>query len=505
MTSAVTLDGQSLDIDTVNRIACGRLQVEIAEQSRHAIGRGRAIVDRYIEQGIPAYGLNTGLGARVGETLPAADLTRFSYHLVRGRAQAVGALLDPQTVRTIMAIRLNTMLTGAAGASVEVAEMLCEALNRNLIAAMPSTGSIGAGDLVVMAALPHALIGEGDMLVDGRRVAAADVLMKENVQALSLGPKDGLLLCNNPCFSIAGATMSAIAARHCVDALQIAVALSFEGFRGNTTPLSASVAGIRPQHGQTEAAQQLRKLLDGGDLLDPGKARRLQDPLSFRCVAQVNGSALAALHRLGEALQIEINSCADSPVVLIDEDRIVTSGNFHVPQLSLALDTLARALAWAATDSVSRIQRMMTSALSDLPPLLSSQETRRAGFAPILKPIEALRAEIIHLSDPVPVLPSFNADGIEDSLTLAPQAAKKLNELAAKLSLLASCELAAATQAIDLAKPERIGTRLQAAYRAVRDICPPLIDDRPIGREIEQIANDLVAGGQLARIVGLYA
>ena len=503
MTGPVELTGHGLDPATVAAVADGGAKVAIAATARQAMQKGRAIVERYIAEGIPAYGLNTGLGARAVQTLPADEIAAFSSHLVRGRAQGIGEPLEPAEVRAVMLARLNTLLTGAAGASPHIADHLTEALNKNVIAVMPRTASIGAGDLTAMAALPHALIGEGEILIDGTTVAAADALKTLGLESLQLGPTDGLVLCNITAFSTGLAALAANAAQRALTGLQIAAAMSFEGFRGNTSPIDAAVAGTRPQAGQIDAAGQLRHLLEGGLLLEQGAARRLQDPLSFRCVAQVNGSASAQLHALEEALAIELNHAADNPLVLIDEDRITSSGNFHLPHLSLQLDGAARALAWSANDAVSRVQRLMNAELSGLPPLLSSTRTGRAGFGPLLKPLEALRAEIVHLSNPVPVMASHNADGIEDSATFAPLAAQKLKQLTAKLNLLAAFELIAAAQAIDLAKPDKIAPRVLKAHHAIRDICPFIDEDRPLGRQIEAIADRLVASGKLMELTGL--
>ncbi|NNE22302.1 MAG: histidine ammonia-lyase [Rhizobiales bacterium] len=503
MTGPIELTGHDLNPESLAAVAEGGAPVTIADTARRAMRTGRAVVDKYIAEGIPAYGLNTGLGARAAETLPADEIAAFSAHLVRGRAQGIGAPLLPAEVRAVMLARLNTLLTGAAGASPHIADHLAEALNRNIIAVMPRTASIGAGDLTAMAALPFALIGEGEILIDGAPVPAAEALKAHGLEPLELGPKDGLVLCNITAFSVGLAGLAANAARRALTGLQIAAALSFEGFRGNTSPLEDAVAGTRPQAGQVVAAAQLRHLLQGGLLLDQGAARRLQDPLSFRCVAQVNGSAGAQLGALEDAVTIELNHSADNPLVLVGENRITSSGNFHLPHLSLQIDGTARALAWSANDAVSRIQRMMNAALSGLPPLLSSHATGRAGFGPLLKPLEALRAEIIHLSAPVPVMASHNADGIEDSLTFAPLAAQKLSQLTAKLNLIAAFELIAAAQAVDLAQPQKVAPRLAKVHRAVRGICPFIEEDRPLGRQIEAVAEELVASGRLAQITGL--
>lgn len=500
MSKPIILDGQSLDPATVERIAMNAAQVEIARSTRRAMAAGRRIVERYIKDKLPAYGLTTGLGMRVGEMLPDKTIADFSYRMVRGRAQGLGQALSEAAARAVMAVRLNTMLTGAAGQSIGLADHLAEALNRRLAAVMPSTASIGAADLVAMAALGHGLIGEGEMLFRGKRMPGAEALKAAGLAPFVLRPKDGQVLCNNTAFTSGLAALAAARAGRAIESHIAAAALSFEGFRGNSSPLQPDVLALRPQAGEAEAGQQLRRFLKGGLLLNKGEARRLQDPLSFRCTCQVFGAAFAESERFGKAVTVEINGSSDNPAVIEAEDHIVTTGNFHLLQLSLAADSLARALAWCTTDSVSRIARLMNPSFSGLPPLLSSSATERGGFGPLMKPAEALRAEIVHLSNPVPVMASHNADGQEDSLSHAPLAMQKLDALLERYELAVAMELIAAAQSVDLAKPRRIAPKLARVHEAVRRLHPFLDDDRPIGREIEGVARDIVRSGMLLQL-----
>lgn len=498
--AAVILDGRSLDPKGVERVAQGE-KVAIDDTARALIARGRRIVEKHLSEGIPVYGLNTGLGARAGQMLKPEALAEFSVRMVRGRAQGLGPPLTPEDARAVMVVRLNTLLTGAAGASPAVADALVQALNRNVIPVMPRHASIGAGDLVAMAALPHALIGEGEILVAGERRPAADALKAAGLVPLVLAPKDGQVLCNSTAFSVGLAALAAVQARRAVTSLQIAGALSFVGFRGNRTPFRKAATRIRPQPGEIEAGDELLALTDGGAA--EVKVRRFQDPLSFRCMPQVHGAAYAEAARLEAALAVELNSVADNPVVLLDEEKIIGTSNFHMPHLTLALDSMARALALAATDSVSRIQRLMSPSFSDLPPLLSSESTDRAGFGPLMKPAEALRAEIIHLAHPVPILPSHNADGQEDAATFSALAAQKLGELLDRLDLLIALELLAGAQAVDLAGVKELPAPLAPVYKAVRAVSGFIDDDRPLGREIERIAAELVRAGELVSVTGI--
>ena len=508
MSDPVSLDGTKLTPALLLDVANGA-PVAVALSAKNVMARGRSIVERYFAESIPAYGLTTGLGMRADRMLSRAEASQFSYRLVRGRSQGVGDPLNPQLVRAIIAVRLNTMLSGEAGASPSLADALVDVLNHNVIPFVPRIGSIGAGDLVVMSAIAHALIGEGEFLVAGQRRAAREVLREVGMEPIALHPKDGLVMCNSTALSAASSALTTAKAGSVFDAMQTAAALSLEAFVANVSPFDPSVLRARPQPGQVRAGDQIRNLLAGGNLLNEGAARRLQDPLSLRCISQTHGVFLCALDALRAEVHVHLNSSPDNPVVLLDEGRCVSSGNFHTPGLTHNLDATARSLAWCANDSVSRIQRLMHAPHSGLPALLSADTADTAGFGPLLKPIEALRAEILHLSTPVPILPSHNADGIEDTATFTPLAAEKLDTMLDRMALLVAFELIAACQAIDLrggqataggAADPALGPSLRATYRALRTTSRFIDHDRPMGREVESIARDVLAGQMTLRV-----
>ncbi len=499
--AAVLLTGRTLKISDVETVAFDGRPVEIHENCRKQMAAGRAVVERYFKDNIPAYGLNTGLGVRATGMLSADEAADFSMKMVRGRAQAVGQPLPVPAARAAMLVRLNTLLTGEAGVNPGIAEALMDALNAGLTPVMPAVGSIGAGDLVVMASIPHALSGEGDAYLGGERMAASVALKRAGLKPLQLGPKDGLALCNNQAHSASLACLAARSARNLLDAANVSAALVMEGFRANLSPLQVAAAAVRPQAGQVETAKVLRGLLEGSALMKDGAARRLQDPISLRSTIQTHGSVFAALGILESAISVEINHSSDNPAVLIPQGCIVSTGNYHTPWLAQTLDSTSRALAVLANDAVSRIHRLCTPEISGLAPLLSSAATDRAGFGPLLKPVEALRASIIHLANPVPVLPGFNAGGVEDAATFAPLAASKLMQLCEQLSYLLAYELLAGAQALDLARPANVAPRVAKAHQQVRTLSAFLADDRPVGREVEAIACELVLMGGLVKKV----
>jgi histidine ammonia-lyase len=485
------------DLGPAGVVAVARLgrAVEIAPAGRARIEAGGAALEQALADGRPMYGLTTGLGARVGEALPPTDPAELSARIVRGRATAVGEPLPEAAVRAAMVVRLNGLCAGGAGVTAGAADTIAAMLNAGVHPVIPRTGSIGAGDLCLLAHLGLVLLGEGEAVVAGERLGGAEALRRAGIPVPRLGPRDGLAVCNASAVSAGVAALAAEAAGNLLEAVQIAAALSMEGFRASTTPIDAAVAGAHPAPGQEWEAAGLRQLLAGGSLLEEGGARRLQDPLSFRCASHVHGSMRLALDVLAGAIRPELNGAGDNPVVLAD-GRVVSTGNFHTPALALALDAAAIAVAQVAAPAAERPARLATERLSGLAGNLTGSEGR-SGVAPLLKTAQALAVEIRHLAAPLALDPRFGADGVEDDSTNAAQAALRLDAQLALLGRLVALELVCAAQAVDLAGPERLGRGTAAAHACVRELVQPLHDDRPLGADVERVAGELVGSGLL--------
>ena len=497
MDDAVLLTGHDMDLADVRALARGGVRAEIDAATRARIAEGAAAVARAAARGTPVYGVTTGLGPRVVTAVDGDEAAAFSLATVRGRANAAGEPLPAEVVRAAMAIRVNGLCTGGAGAGLAVADGLAALLNAGVHPRVPRHGSVGAADLCLLAHVGLTLIGEGEAEVGGQSMPSAAALTRAGLAPVTLGPKDGLAICSSSAVSAGVAALALIDATELLDALQVAAALSMEGFRANLSPLDPRVVAARPAPGQAWSAAGLRALLAGGELERPGAARRLQDPLSFRCASQIHGSVRTALDLLGAAIAPELNGAADNPLVLAGDDEILSTGNFHVPALTLALDATAIALAQAAAAATERQARLKTERLSGLPAGLTAAGTTGSGLAPLTKTAQALTLEIRHLAAPLAIHPTVGADGVEDDSTGSLQAALRVRDQLERLALLVALELLVAAQAVDCAAPARLGAGTAAAQRCVRGHVEPLREDRPIGPDVDRLAAAALASGDL--------
>ena len=317
-----------------------------------------------------------------------------------------------------------------------------------------------------------------------RAVGVGPPAPREDVRAMIAARLMGLCAGRSDAAALLGAQLAA-------------AALSFEAYRGNLSPLDPRATEARPAPGQALAASRIMALLADGALPRPGGPRRLQDPLSFRCVASVAGAALAALEAARTSVEIELGAGADNPAVFAADGSVLSNGNFDTTHLALALEGLGLSLARVAALSVERIMQLMSPGSSGLPRFLAVGEGRN-GLATLQKTASALMAEIQHLANPMPVVLSPVADRVEDYGTMAPAIVRKTRGIVAHMRLLTAVEMLVSAHAVDLRGETELGCGTGPLHAAIRALVPPLDDDRPSAPDIAAL-EEAIAGGLIDR------
>ncbi|WP_343211612.1 aromatic amino acid lyase (plasmid) [Aliisedimentitalea scapharcae] len=499
------LDGTALTVEDLHRASHRVPRIDLDPDALRAMAASHALVQQAIREKVAVYGVTTGLGARSTEVLDTDALSEFSVQTLRGRAHAIGPEEQREVIRAGMIVRLNTLLCGHSGARPELAQHLADCLEADLTPVCGQIGSIGAADLVLNATVGLALIGEGEMRqANGEVSSSAELMRAHGIEPFVLAPREGLALANHT-GSVAGAAALALyEAQTAFEAAQTAVALSMVGFRANLGPLDPTILAVKPHPGQISVAAGLSHRLDGSALMDPAQARRLQDPLCFRNVVQIHGTTQTALTQAIECLRIEINSASDNPVALVDSRKIISSGAFFTSEVTSVIETLNRSIVPLVFAQLARISKLLNPVFSDLPSFLAKPNSASNGFAPIMKPAEALASEIAHQAQPVPIWPSLNANGVEDCMTGSPTAVKALRQIIDRLRRLTAIELMVAGQAVDLHGVNgALSPALIDVLTNLRKISEPLGADRPLGLDIETIAEAIgengFAGGVMSR------
>jgi histidine ammonia-lyase len=381
--------------------------------------------------------------------------------------------------------------TGGSGLSPTVFVALVDALNAGVHPVMPSLGSIGAGDLVLMTALARLLTGEGDADYQGRRMPAAKALMMARLVPISLAPKDGLSLINASAVSAGSGALVVTDALSALAQQHQAGALTMEGIGANRTILDPRLHMARPAAGQQEAAKALQYLLARDEAPAP---TTLQDPLSIRCMPSIHGALIEAIGQARHAVEIELNAAADNPLVLSDDGLVLSTGNFHTASLSLAFETLGLAIAQCAAASAARFIQLTGSGRNGLPKYLSPVGGASAGFVPLQKTATSILAAIRHRANPVMLDFLAVSEGVEDHATQTPLAVAKCAGMVALWRRLIALELMAAAQAVDLRDGLTLAPRTAAIHRAIRALVPSLKEDRPLGIDAEALFAALANG-----------
>ena len=484
----ITLNGSDLTVTQVVAAARHGEAVVLAPEAIAAMGYARTVVQEALKQSEPVYGLTTGVGERKAYLLDPAARQRFNHRLVLNHRIAQGDAAPADVVRGAMLCLANSYATGITGVRPVLAQMIVTLLNEGFAPPVRRLGSIGQGDLGPMADLAHGLITRS-----GFEVA-------EN---------EGLALVSSNAFTTAWACLATADAGALLAVFDVAGALDLEAFGANVACLDPVIEQIRPFPGLAATLHQMRLLLAGSYLWQPGAARFLQDPLTFRCLPQIHGAARDALGYVMNILQIELNSSQSNPVVVpggnepgepgSEQGRIVSVGNFDIGHLAAALDFLRIALAPVVTSANERAVKLLQAPYSGLTAgLAAGAGSPDDALAELAVAGQAITVEARTLAHPVSyeLASSVKGEGIEDRATMAPLSARRLADMTALSARVAAIEFVVAAQAIDLRAPGQLGLGTGRAYRMVRELVPFTQADGTLPADLEPLI-ELVTRGTL--------
>jgi histidine ammonia-lyase len=454
-----------LKIADVVRVATRGADVVLDAGAHERMDDARAVIECLLERDEPVYGLTTGVGPQKTVGVTASEQEHFNRLMVLGHCVGHGELAPPAFVRAALLVRAEGLALGAAGVRPSIAEALIEALNAGVTPSVHLIGSIGQSDLSPMAEIARALIGVGE---------GAEQLARAGLRPLRLAHREALALISSNAFSVGIAALALARSASALRALELSAALAYEGYVANVSALTSEIAALRPHEGIRATIEHMRELLAGGALLlGTCPPRSLQDPLCFRTVPQAHAAARHALGHASELLEIELRSAADNPAVLIEQGRAFSHGNHDIAPIAVALDYARLGLAQAITIANERIQKLLDARFSGLPSgLRARDDLAEDGLAVIGHGSTALAAESRLLAAPVTLeqTTSSAAEGIEDRVTLAPVAARRLHEMAGHAVRLAAVELIAGAQAVDLrGRASELGHGTAWAYSSTRE------------------------------------
>ena len=478
----IALDGRTLTPAGVVAIARRRARAELAPAARERNAAAEHLVRDLIERGDLLYGVTTGVGALRGQPTELEDPSHHQWRLLRSHAGGGGAPLATEVVRAAMAVRVNQLGAGGAGVGDGLLDALLGALRADVTPFARELGSLGTGDLTVLAAIGAALGGEGECWVGDEVVPAADALAAAGLAQVTYGPRDGLAFMSSNAVSIGQAALVFHDASRLLDAALGVAALSYDATDADLAPLDPRVHAARPHRGQVEVARRLRGLL-GEHVRGPGRA--VHDAFVFRCVPQVEGTQFEALERLLNVLEIELNIAGENALMLPGDGVALPNGNFHAGVLTLALDSLRGAMAQSASLIAARVSALLDPEVTGLTPQLAQNPGPDSGAMILEYTAHAAAAEVRSLAASAASQTTTVQSGIESHANFAGHSARRTSDALARMSVAVSAELVLSVRALRLRGREPAGAGVRRLYEAAAGRLDAEMADRPLSSDLE--------------------
>lgn len=468
--STIALDGESLSLADVVSVARGGAKAELTEGARERMRASRALVEKFVAEGRTVYGITTGFGVFSEVSIPPDQVRELQRRLILSHCAGIGEAYPDEVSRAMMLLRANALAKGCSGIRVEVVETLLAMLNAGFAPVIPSQGSVGAsGDLAPLAHLASTMIGEGQVRIGNRTIPAAEALGSIGVRLVVLEAKEGLALINGTQAICAMASLALDRAAMLLDIADLVAAMTLDALLGTDAAFDPRIHAVRPHPGQMLVARRMRELLVGSELRESHRAcRRVQDAYSLRCVPQVHGAVRDAVGFASGKIAIEINSATDNPLIFVEDETVVSGGNFHGAPVAMACDVATLSLVDLASISERRIERLVNPQLSDLPPFLVKEGGLNSGFMIAQVTAAALVSESKTLSHPASVDSIPTSANKEDHVSMGPIAAWKLARVVENVGAVLAIEAMAAAQALEFRRPLRSSKAVEGAVAAIR-------------------------------------
>jgi histidine ammonia-lyase len=476
--------------------------IALAKSAYPVIATSAAAVQAILAKGDAAYGINTGFGLLAKTRIPDDKLEQLQRNLILSHSVGTGELLSDGVVRLILLMKIGSLARGFSGVRPLIVDTLIALYNAGIMPAIPAKGSVGAsGDLAPLSHMTLAMLGVGQVRVQGKLVDAAEALAGAGIAPVVLAAKEGLALINGTQVSTALTLHGLFMAERLLAAGTVSGALSLDAAKGSDAPFDARVHAARGQPGQIASAAMYRQLVTGSAIRASHLVgdERVQDPYSLRCQPQVMGACLDLIRNAAKTLLIEANAVTDNPLIFPEEGgaAIVSGGNFHAEPVAFAADTLALAIAEIGALSERRIALLIDATLSGLPPFLVTDPGVNSGFMIAHVTAAALASENKSLAHPASVDSLPTSANQEDHVSMATFAGRRLEDMAQNTAVIVGIELLAAAQGIDFHRPLRTSEPLELVHAKLRARVPFFDADRFFAPDIEA-AKRMVVDGELS-------
>ena len=473
--------GKRLSIEEVVRVARHGETVELAPEALERIRTCRAMLDRKILAHETMYGVNTGIGEFSEVVLSDEQVRQFQRYLIYNHAAGIGKPAPVEHVRAAMLSRVAVHARGYSGCRPEITQTYVAMLNRGVTPIACEKGSVGAcGDLSPMSQIALSLMGEGECFYQGERMPTRAAMEQAGIPVPGLQARDGLAAINGSNLITGMGCLLLHDVERWIKQAEITAAMSLEALLANMRPYQAKLHELRGFRGAVTCAANLRRLMDGSDLVTGKLKVKVQDAYSMRSTPQVIGALRDAMAYARAQLEIELNGVADNPIFVAENDLVLTGANFQGSPVSMPIDLVAAGVTMVSVLSERRLNRLLNPALSvGLPAFLTKGAGMFSGHMLSQYTADMLIVEQRILSNPSCTQSIPAAADQEDFVSMGMNGALKAKQILENAHGVLSIELIAAAQALDF-REFTPGTGVRAAHRAVRKTVEHLDVDRPL-------------------------
>jgi histidine ammonia-lyase len=450
------------------------------------------------------YGINTGLGPMAQYKISDDDQRQLQYNLIRSHSSGAGRPFDVECSMATMLARLNSLMQGYSGIHRDVVELLRDLLNAGISVCIFEKGGVGAsGDLVQLAHLALNLIGEGEVVEQGRIQNAAEVFARHNIRPLQIHLREALAIMNGTSAMTGVGMVNVIQSRRLLACSVALSAMTNELMKSFDDHFSFELNHVKHHRGQTKVAEIIRALLHDSKLIRKRPEHlyhrkieeavftdKVQEYYSLRCVPQILGPVYDTLHEVTVTLEDEVNSVNDNPVIDHEREMVYHGGNFHGDYVALAMDKLKIVITKLTMLSERQLNYLLNDKLNQkLSPFINLGKLGlNFGLQGMQFTATSTTAENQTLSFPMYLHSISNNNDNQDIVSMGCNAALITRKVIDNCFDVLAVQAMAVAQAVDFLQcHSRLSTFTSRFYHEMREITEPVVEDRPRYSDIQAV------------------
>ncbi len=475
---------EKITVTQLAEIVENGVKIALSDEAKKRVVDCRNYLDKKIETSDePIYGITTGFGSLCNVSIDHDSLCDLQRNLVMSHSCGLGDEVPEDIVKYMIFLKIQSLCYGYSGIRLETVERLVDFFNYDITPVVYQQGSLGAsGDLAPLANMSLPLLGMGEVRFKGERISGEELNKRMGWEPIRLASKEGLALLNGTQFMSAYSVWSLIRAKRLSRWADYIAAMSVDAYDGRISPFLAPTHQIRPHQGQIDTAKRIYDLLQGSEIITRYK-EHVQDPYSFRCVPQVHGAVKDTIDYVEKVVTTEINSATDNPVVVAEEDMVISAGNFHGEPLALVNDFLGIGISELASISGQRTYQLI-SGRHGLPAFLVAKPGLNSGFMIPQYAVASVVSQNKQLATPASVDSIESSLGQEDHVSMGANAATKTARIIENCYKVLGIELMNAAQALEFRRPLKSSPEIEKLFDLYREQVAFVDVDRVLYTEI---------------------